>query len=337
MKDFTNVEPILREYVGCKFDLVSIDILPKCGEIIYGEVLRTIYKYMDYIYIVVLDPAFCAYKRFLVVPHGNDILQYRKEFYKHIHTGKYIEVFTMTDDGWRNMNSFRTDKYRITNSYLIEDWSRRIKRCKYLSKAGSKINVNLLLHGEPGTGKTQFATDLASSLAMNLYIMNLSKTQCFTNRTTSNSIYLIEEIDKVLMPDGSFIAEMGDAVTILLQFLDGILRPKKSVVLITCNDLARVKANKVLSRPGRVTRYIEFGTVTETQCMTLSETRYPGEDYRRLWSIVEPLKPTIAELSLYVNDSIIDEVSFSDMLDGVKVGLSKTKSSNKKTESSLYY
>lgn len=324
----------LGEFVNGEYDLIDVDCMPNDAELLRGMVRLSIHKYKEYICVACIPHNMQRYKDYLVVPRGTSARKYRKQFLKDVLSG-LIRVRIMKEGSWSTISSYKTHNYKISNPIIANEWNRKIKRCKKLSEAGSKINVNLLLHGEPGTGKTQFATDIAVLSEMDLHIVDISNCDSFTGKGDGECVFLIEEIDKVLMPDGSFISEIGDRITLLLQFLDGILRPLNSVVMVTCNDLARVKANKVLSRPGRITRYIEFGYTSEIQCQTLSESRYPGEDYRRLWAIVEPLKVTIAELSLYVNDAIVDEVPFDDMLTGVKSGLTKNKSSIAK--SSLYY
>lgn len=269
----------------------------------------------------------------LIIPNGCNQYEYIKEYQRtmYSHGTLYIEYYK-TGNGWVALSTHKSEKFLKHSMPLVDVWGKKIMRMKKINKAGGNININLLLHGIPGSGKSRFAALIAAKSDMVLRIVNIKDKESL--HSDSTCIYLIEEIDKLLMPNGDFVSDSELNVDTVLQFLDGALRPRNSVIVITCNDLARVESNEVLSRKGRITSKIEFDYICEHQCKSVCDIYYDGHDYLQLWNKIKSCNVTIAELSTYIGNCIIDDIGFDDMVVGFEVVDKKKK---KKQASSMYY
>lgn len=268
----------------------------------------------------------------IVIPVGENQDKYAKQCGKLAEvSGKYFFIYTRNDNDWIKSNKLSVKSYRNRSTDVINSWARKYNVMVDTNRRGSSININLLLHGKPGTGKTQFAVGLAAAISKSLYIVEPRLVASIKENCNNGNIYMIEELDKLLMPNGEFINETGFNIDSVLQFLDGALRPSNSIIIITCNNLRQLERNEVLCRPGRITSRIEFGNISEHQCKSVCELYYPECDYTKVWSVVGG-KCTIAELSTYIANSLLDDLTFDQMLEGVGSIISvKTK------HNSLYY
>lgn len=250
---------------------------------------------------------------FIAIPVDVDVSEYTeafKNYIKSISTKIYVNYY---NNGWRSSKDITIDEYKSSGNMYSEEWVR--KSTKAL-KFG--ININLLLCGEPGTGKSHFSIDIAVALRKNVYIIDSQNIGSLTNCQNSG-VYLIEEIDKLLMPNGEFCDGVAKNVDKLLSFLDGVLRPRKSIIIVTCNDIERVKKNKVLCRPGRVSNILKFGLLDETQCRSLCNRYYSDADYTELWDKVKDMKITVARLSDYIKDMFVNESTFAEVVSNAEM------------------
>lgn len=276
--------------------------------------------------------------RFLVVPSDADINEYRDSFYELLNSNCEIAVKVYTEGRgggyyWSETNSYNPNKYVYSGNDNFGQLVSSAKIADDLSDTGVDININLIFYGLPGTGKSRLARDLAIALRKDLHIINSRNTVT----VPPDSVLLIEEMDKILMPNGEFINPNDDSIDMLLQFLDGAIRPRKSIIIITCNDMSKLASNKVLFRPGRFTKVIEFGYVTESQLKALCEPLYPFDDHMKLWNIIKDANATIAELSTIANNYVIYGKLFSELLTNVIAELKKLRSMSTKLKNTLYY
>lgn len=273
----------------------------------------------------------------LVIPKGVNHRKYTLKFIKHVNNHLYTKVYYY-DQGWSVTNSIHRDKYVNSNTELLSKLLKKIKRAKELNKLGNSININMVFHGLPGTGKTKMVTDLAVGLCENIYIIDPTKIEGL-NRITPGSILLIEELDKVLSPNGEFLNPESHNIGLLLQLLDGASRIQKSPIFITCNNIRQLMLNPILSRPGRNTDIIEFGYVNQHQCNTLCKSLYTDisdELANKLWLSIKNKNVTIAELSTYTNNCAISDISCESMISGVASGIKQIKSLTNSIKSSQY-
>lgn len=269
-----------------------------------------------------------------VVERRNDHISYVKSFINFANSSTITHVYTFSESsGWSRVNSLHHGKYVFSGNSLMKPLINKIKKAKALNELGNSININMVFHGLPGTGKTKLATDLAVSLFKDIYIID-PRNIGDLGSIKRDSVLLIEELDKMLSPNGEFFNPDSDNIGQLLQLLDGATRPRNAVIIITCNDIKLLMRNPILSRPGRNTDIVEFGYVNQIQCRSLCQSLYPADtpnqsidvSVNELWNSVKDLNVTIAELSTYVGDCAISDVPYESMINDVVAGIKRIKS-----------
>ncbi len=166
---------------------------------------------------------------------------------------------------------------RKTLFYFPEDqhdtWIEKVK--KYMSQEVDHrlVPKGLLLHGVPGTGKTEFAKHLAREWELSLFLLDinsmlskwqgeaehhLSKALTMLDRE-SPCIVLFDEVEKL------FVSESDDntsqrLLSKLLWWLQS--KTSKVFVVMTCNDMEALPTE--LYRAGRIDRPIELKGLKET-------------------------------------------------------------------------
>lgn len=137
------------------------------------------------------------------------------------------------------------------------------------------ISINILLSGKPGTGKSSFVNYVATKLVKNVHILSTNKTSLDRNISVlsalSNEIILIPEIDKLVDVSGN----LSDDYSPIYEFLDGSTSPTGSITIITCNDLNKIKKNKILTRPGRIHMTISFDLISLDEIKYIVNKYYP--------------------------------------------------------------
>jgi chaperone BCS1 len=124
-------------------------------------------------------------------------------------------------------------------------------------KVDIPFRTGILLHGEPGSGKSSTALAIANELKMNVYIVSLTSlsndealSDCFS-AIPPNSIVILEDIDivsAVKERDGD--DDNGVTMTGMLNVLDGFQSPPGVITIMTTNRLDVL--DKAIIRPGRV-------------------------------------------------------------------------------------
>ena len=274
----------------------------------------------------------------LVVPKGVNHKAHCRSFTKYVANHLSTKVY-VHDSYWMMVNSFKYTGYTNSDDILVDNLLGKINRAKKFSKSGNVVNINLVFHGLPGTGKSKMAMDLAVGLKKNIYIIDPRDIGRLENIESGNVI-LLEELDKILSPNGEFLDPEKNKVGQLLQLLDGASRPRKSVIIITCNDINLLMKNPVLSRPGRNTDIIEFGYVRRHQCDNLCRHLYPDISdtlLDALWDSLKDMNVTIAELSTYANNCAISDTACDVMVSNVKNGIKRIKGLTSNNVRSLQY
>ncbi len=146
---------------------------------------------------------------------------------------------------------------------------------------GIPYKMNILLHGEPGTGKTSTIQAIASFMQRNIYYLDLK--QCETNddiqmlfdhvfkEMIQPGIIILEEIDKmtpVVLKNHTFNTEhistndlinsvkKGVTLEFLLNILQGLLTHDNTMVIATTNHLDAIEP--AFYRVGRFDVNIDF-------------------------------------------------------------------------------
>lgn len=132
-----------------------------------------------------------------------------------------------------------------------------------------------LFYGLPGTGKTSLVRAMASLFCKNICILKL-KSQFLNDHSLynlaqtipSDSILLIDDIDSAFSSDNNPMCERVSLAG-LLDLLDGISSYNKQLIFITCNQTNVF--NKILMRPGRIDKIIEFGAMSAESAKLMLE------------------------------------------------------------------
>lgn len=174
---------------------------------------------------------------------------------------------------------------RMSLSEEAEAAFNEIKRWKesedWFKKHGIPWKMGLLLTGKPGTGKTEFARSIAQTLDMPIFFFDLGT---MTNQDFVEAwsrmmdwlpcMALFEDIHKVF-DKGKNITAHGQEAALnfdcFINVLDGVQSSDGVLTVITANDADLVDTalggpngdGKMLTRPGRVNRILEFGLLSE--------------------------------------------------------------------------
>ena len=125
------------------------------------------------------------------------------------------------------------------------------------TKADIPFRTGILLHGEPGSGKSSTALAIANALKMNVFIIPItsllndeSLSDCF-GAIPPNSIVVLEDIDIAKgVKDRDEDNDKGVTMQGMLNVLDGFQSPPGVITIMTTNRLDVL--NPAIIRPGRV-------------------------------------------------------------------------------------
>lgn len=164
----------------------------------------------------------------------------------------------------------------VTDYNILPDKKLLIDNIKAKIDKHPKLTINLLLYGEPGTGKSSFVEYVANVFQRNVHVLPICKNTMLSKvidkiSACKDRIVLIPEIDKILDDFGNPIHSENE----LYEFLDGSNRPVGSVIIMTCNDVSKFKRNTVLTRPGRIHFELEFKNVEMSDIEYIVKRYYP--------------------------------------------------------------
>ena len=137
---------------------------------------------------------------------------------------------------------------------------------------GLSYKTGILLYGAPGTGKTSFATALATKYNYNLIVVDMGTfdkldintlTICI-NADDEKYIVLLEDIDTLftsLDRKDDLDKEERKIVNKMLQFLDSSSSPSDVIFIATTNHVE--KLDDAITRDGRFDLKVEIGNIKE--------------------------------------------------------------------------
>lgn len=184
----------------------------------------------------------------------------------------------------------------------------------------------LLLHGEPGTGKTHFVKAIINNIKLDkckiIYLQssfishggginNLLNTLITSGQAGRSIVLILEDADDCLVPRGP---DNMTAISNLLNLADGMLGSMLDVRIIATSNAKRVEMDKALLRPGRLCKQVEIGKLSIGQAESV---------YYRLTGkkINFDIEKTLAEVYEAANGRDVKEVKKSSVV-GFSKGLS---------------
>lgn len=143
-------------------------------------------------------------------------------------------------------------------------------------KADIPFRTGIMLHGNPGSGKSSTALAIANELNMNVYVLSVSSlandqvlSECFSN-VPENSVLVLEDIDSVsAVKDRDKEDNVGVTMSGMLNVLDGLQSPPGVVTIMTTNRLDVL--DSAIIRPGRVDLMEELDDINSYQLEGLCE------------------------------------------------------------------
>lgn len=147
-----------------------------------------------------------------------------------------------------------------------------------LSRLARKNGRGLvLLHGQPGTGKTTYIRHLLSNIKKNVLFIPASMASQINNPELMstliqfpNSIVVIEDAETLLT---SRSQNQDSPVSALLNLADGLLADALKIQIICTFNIDLSKIDHALTRKGRLIARYEFKELALEKCRILAEER----------------------------------------------------------------
>lgn len=148
----------------------------------------------------------------------------------------------------------------------------------YESK-GLSYKTGILLYGAPGTGKTSFATALASKYNYNIIVvdmttfdkLDINTLSICINADESKYIVLLEDIDTLFTSlnreDNNIDKDERKIVNKMLQFLDSSSSPNDVIFIATTNHIEML--DEALTRDGRFDLKLEIGNLEKETALEM--------------------------------------------------------------------
>jgi chaperone BCS1 len=159
----------------------------------------------------------------------------------------------------------------------------------WYNERGIPYQRGYLLHGKPGNGKSSLILALASTLQLDICILNLSSNNLNDARlielmasVPQHSLVLIEDIDCVFLKRKKADDKENVTFSGLLNAIDGVMASAGRVLFMTTNNVETLDA--ALIRPGRVDMSIKLDNASREQMEQLFLRFFPLPDLAKQFS-----------------------------------------------------
>lgn len=250
---------------------------------------------------------------------------------------------------WKK-NKFLTNKTMhntiVTNEVqklYYDDITKFISNKEYYHKKGIPYKRGYLLHGEPGCGKTSLIKAVAHDLNLPLFMIDLSVLNDnselmtaineLTYHINSNDPYLLifEDLDrsslfgKVNQYGDEDKAKSKITQDCILNILDGIDEGQGRIVIITTNELAKIKKFKSLIRPGRIDVVIGVTYCAMDQLKRIIKFYFDNEeiDLHQLKNNIVITPAQLLQILYLVNDINKTIILLNKFIDFIQIDIEK--------------
>jgi len=174
----------------------------------------------------------------------------------------------------------------------------------------------ILLHGEPGTGKSTIVNVIARYLKRNIFQCCRVEDLSSAIRRATNDIVVLEEVDvssstkrrtDFIDEDRPSKKSPEEGLTSLLLALDGKANDKTTIIVMTTNHIS--KLDPAFIRPGRVDLCLYIGFMHTTEFLRMVEwgTGYKHEEHIDIVEGVTGAKVQVDILSGLTGKEIVDK------------------------------
>jgi len=219
----------------------------------------------------------------------------------------YLNVYSYSikDNRWEFWQSARKRSLSTVcldegiKTRLVNVFDHHCKRRDWYEQRGLAHKLTIVLHGQPGTGKTSLIASLASTYNRRICLLNLSsmtdeKFAKAMARLPKSALVLIEDFDSTRAML-SRKANQNETVTTIeadkekldngaspfqfltlsqiLNTLDGVVRLDDTIIMLTTNHLEKI--DPALLRKGRVDHIIEIPLMRDPQIRAYIQMMYP--------------------------------------------------------------